>query len=256
MKILITGTNGYIGKSLYNTLKDKHEVSTITRDKCDLINSEDVNFYFLDTWFDIVIHCAVVGGSRLKEDSWNVIDSNLQMYYNLLNNKDHFNKLIHFGSGAEIYAQDTPYGLSKHIIRQSILDKNNFYNLRIFGVFDENELDTRFIKANIKRYINKEAIQIHEVKFMDFFYMQDLTKVVEYYINKENPPKEFDCVYNETTYTLFGLACLINKLDDYEVEVVYGDKIGDDYISKYRTTLPIKFIGLKQGIIETYNKLK
>ena len=256
MEILITGANGYIGKSLYDALKGMYEISTITRKEVDLNDSKQVEYYFRDKYFDIIIHCAVKGGSRLQQDNWDVMDFNLQMYYNILSNKSHYGKLIHLGSGAEIYAQDTPYGLSKHIIRQSILDKNNFYNLRIFGVFDENELDTRFIKANIKRYINKEAIQIHEVKFMDFFYMQDLTKVVEYYINEENPPKEFDCVYNETTYTLFGLACLINKLDDYEVEVVYGDKIGDDYISKYRTTLPIKFIGLKQGIKETYNKLK
>ena len=256
MEILITGANGYIGKSLYDALKGMYKISTITRKEVDLNDSKQVEYYFRDKYFDIIIHCAVKGGSRLQQDNWDVMDFNLQMYYNILSNKSHYGKLIHLGSGAEIYAQDTPYGLSKHIIRQSILDKNNFYNLRIFGVFDENELDTRFIKANIKRYINKEAIQIHEIKFMDFFYMQDLTKVVEYYINEENPPKEFDCVYNETTYTLFGLACLINKLDDYEVEVVYGDKIGDDYISKYRTTLPIKFIGLKQGIKETYNKLK
>ena len=36
MKILITGTNGYIGKSLYNALKDKYEVTTITRQDFDL----------------------------------------------------------------------------------------------------------------------------------------------------------------------------------------------------------------------------
>jgi hypothetical protein len=86
--------------------------------------------------------------------------------------------------------------------------------------------------------------------------MQDLIKVVEYYINEENLPKEFDCVYSEKSYTLFGLACLINKLDDYEVEIAYGDKIGDDYLSKYRTPLPIELIGLEQGIKNVYNKLK
>ena len=184
------------------------------------------------------------------------MDNNLKIYYNLLKNKNHFNKLINLGSGAEIYIPDTPYGLSKKVISNSILNKDNFYNLRIFGVFDENELDTRFIKTNIKRYINKEAIQIHEVKFMDFFYMQDLIKVVEYYINEGNPPKEFDCVYSETSYTLFGLAHLITKLDNYEVDIINQGKNGDDYISKYRTILPIEFIGLEQGIKEVYNKLK
>ena len=44
------------------------------------------------------------------------------------------------------------------MIRQSILEKENFYNLRIFAVFDENEWDTRFIKTNIRHYINKKPI--------------------------------------------------------------------------------------------------
>ena len=149
-----------------------------------------------------------------------------------------------------------PYGYSKKVIAKSILNQDNFYNLKIFAVFDENELETRFIKANILRYIKKEPIQIHEAKFMDFFYMQDLIKVVEYYISEKNPPKEFDCVYREASYTLFGLATVISNLDEYKVEVIYGDKMGDDYVSKYRSELPIEFIGLEQGIKNVYNKLK
>ena len=256
MKILITGANGYIGKSLYNALKDKYNVTIITRNECDLIDSLVVDSYFLNKWFDVIIHCATSGAVNPRKIDWDIMDNNLKIYYNLLKNKNHFNKLINLGSGAEIYIPDTPYGLSKKVISNSILNKDNFYNLRIFGVFDENELDTRFIKTNIKRYINKEAIQIHEVKFMDFFYMQDLIKVVEYYINEGNPPKEFDCVYSETSYTLFGLAHLITKLDNYEVDIINQGKNGDDYISKYRTILPIEFIGLEQGIKEVYNKLK
>jgi GDP-L-fucose synthase len=257
MRILITGANGYIGKSLYNALKDKYDVTAITRNSFDLTDSIAMSKFFESRYpFDIVLHCAVAGASNPKNTNWDIADSNLIMYYNLLKFKQHYSKLIHFGSGAETYLPSTPYGYSKKVIAKSILNQDNFYNIKIFGVFDENELDTRFIKANIKRYINKEAIQIHEVKFMDFFYMQDLVKVIDYYINELNPPKEFDCVYSENSYTLFGLACLINKLDNYEVEVVYGDKIGDDYLSKYRTTSPIELIGLEEGIKQVYNKLK
>jgi GDP-L-fucose synthase len=257
MRILITGANGYVGKSLYNALKDKYDVTAITRDSFDLTDSIAMSKFFENRYpFDIVLHCAVVGATNPRDENWDIANSNLIIYHNLLKFKQYYSKLIHFGSGAETYLPSTPYGYSKKVIAKSILNQNNFYNIKIFGVFDENELDTRFIKANIKRYINKEPIKINEVKFMDFFYMQDLIKVIEYYINEENPPKEFDCVYSENSYTLFGLACLINKLDNYEVEVVYGDKIGDDYLSKYRTPLPIEFIGLEQGIKNVYNKLK
>jgi nucleoside-diphosphate-sugar epimerase len=257
MRILITGANGYVGKSLYNALKDKYDVTAITRDSFDLTNPIAMSKFFQSRYpFDVVLHCAVAGATNPRNENWEICDSNLIMYYNLLQSKGYYKRLIHFGSGAETYLPSTPYGYSKKVIAKSILNQDNFYNVKIFGVFDENELDTRFIKANIKRYINKEPIKINEVKFMDFFYMQDLIKVIEYYISEEKPPKEFDCVYSENSYTLFGLACLINKLDDYEVEVVYGDKIGDDYLSKYRTPLPIELIGLEQGIKNVYNKLK
>ena len=257
MKILITGANGYIGKTLHNALRDTHYVVAINRSSFDLTDAVAMSKFFTSKHhFDVVLHCAVIGGSRLEKDDWSVMDKNLTMYYNLLQFRKHYTRLIHFGSGAETYLPSTPYGYSKKVIAKSILNQSNFYNLKIFGVFDENELDTRFIKANIRRYINKESIQIHEAKFMDFFYMQDLIKVVEYYINEKKPPKEFDCVYPESFYSLFGLATIISELDNYKVEVIYEDKMGDDYVSKYRSEVPIEFIGLEEGIKITYNKLK
>ena len=255
MKILITGANGYIGKSLYNALKDKYEVTAITRKEVNLTNSSSVNLFFLGEKYDVIIHCAVVGGSRLIEDKWDVMDTNLIMYYNLLANKDHFEKFIHFGSGAETYMPKEPYGYSKKVIAKSILNQPNFYNLKIFGVFDENELDTRFIKSNIKRYINKEPMQIHQDKAMDFIYMPDLVSVVEYYINEKEPLKEFDCIYPHPI-NLIDITNIINKLSNYEIDIINQGKNEYNYISEYRTTLPINFIGLEEGIKQVYNKLK
>jgi nucleoside-diphosphate-sugar epimerase len=254
MKILITGVNGYIGKSLYNALKDKYEVVTITRDKCNLIDSEDVDFYFLDTWFDIVIHCATMGATNPRSTDWSIMDDNIKMYYNLLKNKNHFKKFINLGSGAEIYLSDTPYGLSKHIINKSIFNKETFYNLRIFGVFDENELDTRFIKANIKRYINKEPMLIHQNRYMDFIYMFDLIKIVEYYISNEGP-KEIDCKYSNL-YSLENISSIINNLDDYKVEIKTTKNYWGEMYNGIFHNLSLNFIGLEQGIKEVYNKLK
>ena len=36
MKILITGGNGYIAKSLYSSLKNSYEITTLTRNNFDL----------------------------------------------------------------------------------------------------------------------------------------------------------------------------------------------------------------------------
>lgn len=253
MKILITGTNGYIGKSLTKKLKDKYKIVALTRQLVDLTNYQDVHNFFKDKYFDVVIHCAVVGGSRLKGDTWKDLDTNLIMYYNLLQCKSHFNKFIHLGSGAEIFLNETPYGLSKHIIRKSVLEKNNFYNIRIFGVFDENELDTRFIKANITRYVNKQPIIVHQNNFMDFIYMPDFIKIVEYYINN-NGPKEIDCTYKKT-FNLLEIANIINNLSSHKVDINLHSNTNKIYHG-FPCTLPLEFLGLEAGLEKTFYKLK
>ena len=255
MKILITGGNGYVAKSLYNALKEKYNITLITRQDFDLTNSKAVNTWFEDKYFDIVIHTAVVGGSRLKPEDSSIMDQNLQMYYNLLSCKDKYNKFIHFGSGAETYL-DTPYGWSKNIIYKSLLEKDNFYNIRIFGIFDENEWETRFIKTCIKKYINKEPMLVQDKK-MSFFYMQDLIILVDHHIQTPSSSliKESNCAYINST-SLLDIANIINELDDYKVPIYVDTQVGKDYESKYNAPYGLKYIGLKQGIIETYNKLK
>ena len=263
-KVLITGGNGYIAKSLYAALKSEYDVTLISRRDLDLTDGNSVAQYMRNRYFDIVIHCAIKGGSRLKEDDATVIDSNLLMYYNLYNNRSSFGRLISFGSGAELGNPTDPYGLSKYIIRQSILNTPEFYNIRIFGVFDENELDTRFIKANIKRYINKEPIVIHRDKFMDFYYMKDLINLIEYYIIGKDLVKEYNCSYS-TVYSLNRIANLINDLDDHTVPVItqtsgfgphYYQK-GQPSIIPYKLYLHLRStIGLEAGIKEIYEKIK
>jgi GDP-L-fucose synthase len=255
MKILITGANGYIGKSLYNSLKNKYDVTSISRNDFDLTSFKAMNKFFQNKYFDVVIHCAVVGGSRLKKDSYEDMDKNLIMYYNLLHHKSHFNKLIHFSSGAEIYNSESPYGLSKKVISHSVSEIDNFYNLRIFAVFDENELNTRFIKTNIKKYINKQPLEIFHNKKMDFFYMDDLITLINFYIINNNLPKEIDCSYNYSL-NMFNIVEIINNLDSYKVDIKFSSNLfKEDYKGKF-TDLGLNYIGLEQGIINTYNKLK
>jgi GDP-L-fucose synthase len=254
IKILITGGNGYIAKSLYSTFKDKYDVTYITRQDFNLTDQFKTSKYFSNRYFDIVIHCAVSGGSRLKQETWSDMDNNLKMYYNLLNCKNKFKKLIHFGSGAEVSVPESPYGLSKKVIANSILEQKDFYNIKIFGVFDENELDTRFIKGNIKRYINKESIVIHHDIFMDFFYMKDLISLVDYYINSNDLPKQIDCSYDKL-YKLSDVANIINNLDDYKMVVkIEQERMDLPYYGMANVLL--EFIGLEQGIKEIYNILK
>lgn len=251
MNILITGGNGYVAKSIYKLLKDKYNITCISRQDFDLSDPFETIKYFSDKYFDVVIHCAVSGGNRLRPDTLNDLDNNLKMYYNLLNCSNKYKKLINFSSGAETTASETLYGLSKRVISKSISEKDNFYNIKIFAVFDENEWDTRFIKGNIKRYINKEPIIIHQDKLMDFFYMKDLISLVDYYIQSENPPKEIDCSYQQS-YSLFDIANMINELDNHKVDIIIEQHvIAEKYCGVPQMLLD--YVGIEWGIKSVYD---
>ena len=127
MKILITGANGYIGKSLHSALRKTHYVVAIHRGNFDLTDATALGEFFKGSHhFDTVLHCAVAGAANPKNIDWNIADTNLIIYYNLLQHKNHFTKLIHFGSGAETHLPDTPYGYSKKVIAKYILNQDNF----------------------------------------------------------------------------------------------------------------------------------
>jgi len=133
--------------------------------------------------------------------------------------------------------------------------RDKYYNLRIRAVFDENELDTRFIKANLINYIEHKPMVIHQNKYMDFFYMEDLVSLVNYYIKAKDPIQEVDCCYNHNL-TLSEIANYINTLSDYKVEIkTQIEGMTDAYVGNY---LPIlnPLVGLADGIKQTYHKLK
>jgi len=255
VKVLITGGNGYIAKSIANNLWEKYHIISPGREELDLLDSKSVDAFFEGKYFDVVIHTAILGGSRLKEEDETVSFYNLIMFYNLIRKKEQFSKLLSFGSGAEFKTEYTPYGFSKKIINKLIHKHDNFYNLRIYAVFDEKEKDTRFIKSNIQRYLNNDPIAIHQDKLMDFIYMPDLISIVEHYIVGTDLLKEVDCIYDDTV-SLSKIAQQINNLSISKVPINIEDPLpGQNYIGTFNE-LPIAFIGLEQGIKNVYNKLK
>ena len=82
MKVLVTGKNGYIVKSIINKLKPNYSITAIGRDDFDLSNRELTNQFFKGKYFDVVIHTAVSGGHRLEKEDSEVFYNNLSMFYN------------------------------------------------------------------------------------------------------------------------------------------------------------------------------
>lgn len=270
MKILITGGNGFLASNLVEKLQD-FEVCSITRKDFDLRNTEATNNFFKDKKFDVVLHTAIVGGNRLIEDTKDCVYDNTIMTLNLVKNMKSWNKLIHFGSGAELDRNENidnetnnfysripqdAYGLSKNIICRLLSEYTDVYNLRIFNVFAKNEADRRMIKSNIRNYIQKKPIIIHQDKYMDFFYIDDFEKLLRLYISGNNLPTEIDCVYKDKV-KLSEIAMMINNLSEYKVPIeIHSDVLGKSYCGKYKEfTNTLDYIGLEQSIIEVYESM-
>jgi GDP-L-fucose synthase len=256
-KLLITGGNGYLGKSLYEKLKNEYDVTVIVRSEIDLSDAKMTSKFFSKRFFDVVIHCAFSGGSRLKEDSEKDYLNNILMFNNLIANKKSFTKLISFGSGKELSSDELPYARSKKAIRKTILETENFFNLRIFGVFDCNEAPTRFIKSCIASIKSQRSIVVHQDRFMDFFYFEDLAKVVKFYAENEKMPKEIDCVYAKK-HTLVDIATTINGLSEQSVEIfIEKEELDLSYLGNGKTleNLNLNLMGLSRGIEDTYNTI-
>lgn len=270
MKILITGGNGFIASNLKNKLND-HEITSITRSDFDLRVPEETNLFFKDKKFDVVLHTAIIGGNRLVEDSRDCVYDNSIMAMNLIKNMKSWKRLIHFGSGAELdrtldiigntnnifnRIPSDPYGLSKNIVARLFYGHSNVYNLRIFNVFAQNEADRRMIKNNIKNYIDRKPIIIHQDKLMDFFYIDDFEKLVRLYLEGECLPREIDCVYKNKT-KISDIANIINNLSDYKVPIeINSDIDGKSYCGHCEDfTDTLKYIGLEESIRNVYESM-
>lgn len=260
MKVLITGSGGYVGSSLLKALvKNNYEVVGHTRQMFDLQDQYATQQHFKNHSYDVVIHAAASGGSRLKAEDSHDLLNNLKCFYNLYDNKSKFEKLITFGSGAEFKQELSPYCLSKRSINAQIQVTPNFYNLRIFAVFDENELETRFIKSAMLKYLAKDNILIHKNKLMDFFAMQDLVNVVKYFIDTPSHKlneKVVDCCYKQK-YTLLDIANYINVCDQHKCNIEVSQSGMDEPYIGFSDTLPaIELTGLHKSIDKMYTKLK
>jgi GDP-L-fucose synthase len=265
MRILITGGNGFIAKSISKHFYN-HDITSINRNTFDLRNRTQFDVFMNGKTFDVVFHTAAVGVSRSDSISSDILFDNVAMFYNILRHRAKFGKIINFGSGAEldrytVNREDDeqfpidPYGMSKNLIHRVGLQFDNVCNLRIYNVFGYHELSSRMIKSNITNYINRQPIIIHQDKLMDFFYIKDLMTVIdkclEFNIN------DVTCVYSEK-YKLSDIARIINNINDYRVQVkIQEDGLAEPYIGSFTSLdkLNLHLYGLHAGIKEIYNKL-
>ena len=83
MNILITGSNGYIGRSILNSKIKGATFFHGNRQTINLFDKESIIKFIKQNSIDCIIHCAIEGGSRLKTDEANAFYNNILIFENL-----------------------------------------------------------------------------------------------------------------------------------------------------------------------------
>lgn len=245
-RILITGARGFIGKNLVEHLSsavDKYELFYPYHNELELLDEKSVRRFINTNQIDVIIHCAKVGGSRRSgydAGSTDVIYKNLCMFFNLASCLDKQRKMIFLGSGIEYdyrcykprMKEDyfgssvpiDPYGFSKFVCSRHIEHAANLVNLRIFGVFGKYEdHECRFISNAILKNLFKLPIVINQNLYFDYTYVNDLVKIIEYFISHK-PKYKFYNVTCGKTIDLITIAKKINRLSEYKSRLVVRNK--------------------------------
>ena len=201
MKILVTGGRGYVSRNIANKLRNVgHNVLSPYRQELDMTKLDDVKRYFDIHQPEGVIHAASKGGMRDKPDTHEVLIANIKMFESLKQVVSPYVPVVFYTSGADfdrrksindVFEGDVikrypidPYGLAKNLIVRQILQEGSELRdiniVRIFAVFNEDEIDTRFIKQSILNIKSGLPIVIHQNRKMDFIYMDDLFTLTEH----------------------------------------------------------------------------
>ena len=282
MKILITGGNGFIAKELhFRFQRDRHNVVSCSKQLLNLLDINLVESYLKNNSIDIVIHTAVKGGRKMEEDIPEDFYHNILMLENLLFLSDHYKKMFIFSSGAEYdrrhdikemkegIFRSVPrdyYGLSKYIGTRLCRDNHKIINLRIFNCFGFRELEDRFIKTCIEKCLKNEPFYIFQNRFFDFFYVEDLYKVIQHFLSNMfildemfGEYVEYNCCYKEK-HTLYGVASLIQDCLKTTNKIIIENEyyLGNSYTGDGTelNSLKINFVGLLGGIREMCDLIK
>ncbi len=234
MQILLTGSSGFIGKNLKAYLQDKYMLLTPKSFELNLTNEEAVKRYFKENKIDFIIHCASVGGARGIADKDTTLEENLAMVEYLLKYKNPTTRVILFGSGAmydksrnlhkvkeseigKVIPKDL-YGKSKLLLAQQIKNRKDSVMLNIFACYGYGEKQNRFPSYAINQVLKGEDIMINQNVVFDYLFVEDMTKIVEYFI-KNIPQDNIINITPTLSYSLFDIAKIVKKLSGKNVDI-------------------------------------
>ena len=224
-KILILGSNGFIGKNIKNIFVNTHllEFIYLERKDVDFLNVEQLNTFFKKNSPTIVINCSGIVGSsekNKKSNDFEIFHTNLILNMNILNccKENLVKKLISFSS-YRIFSSSIPENYNETNLTYDNNFNNNVgylyskivndiqykvfqttYNLQVvcyilpnvFGKFDYFSSDGRIVASLINKFVfakkNSQDVIVnsHPETEINLIYVEDIVDIIYSSINNDD----------------------------------------------------------------------
>ncbi len=271
MKILITGTHGFVGRNVKEYLeKDKkYEIYAPLRSELDCTDEESVTLYLEKHRFDYVLNFAFCGGA-VEESTC----KNMRMFYNFYKNSHLYGKMFYTGSGAEYgkhrgiasvteneVGTNIPtdsYGILKYSIGKNIESSSNIYNLRIFGLYGKYEYyPTKFISNVCCKAIKDIHLTMRQNVYFDYLWIDDFCRMLELMLHAELKHHTYNMVSGKRI-SLKEICDIVLEISGKSLPVhICKDGLANEYTASNKRFIEefpkFTYTPAKQAIEELYH---
>lgn len=266
MKVLLTGSEGFVGKVLVDNLLDSgHEIDGIDRAKAVnpsyILHRIDLkNEILLDpASYDVVVHCAAAKGD------WDISDKefyedNVLATENLLNyvRKCEVKKIIHFSTVA-IYSRD-------------VTDGGESTKIEPDSVYGQTKLDSEILirkyaeESGIPTVVLRPSVIYGRDNYANMFNLiQQLNRALPFQINPIGITKSHVSVRNvvdvvlrfsDPSYSVNGLEIYnLTERPYYDLNTMIRIICNELEVKPPKANLPIWLVAVPFGILEFFGKL-
>ena len=198
------------------------------------------------------------------------------MVDNILKYKKENVRVILFGSGAMYdksrslhkvkeedigaYIPSDLYGKSKMMIAQKIKNREDVLCLNIFACYGYGEKENRFPSYAINQAIKGEDIIINQNVIFDYLFVEDMQKIVEYFIGNK-PKTNIINITPTKSISLLEIANIVKEISNKNIEIkILNSEMNNEYTGDNKILLEeycdLIFTSTKNGLEKLYKYIQ